>query len=111
MIRVLIAEDHSLVRAGLCRLIGECVCGRIGDHSDDEAARDWFIVHWLWAAEEVRRRGLARHLLHRALVEMRGAGYRHSAISTAWDNHRAALFYGNVGYHVVDWTYALGRRL
>ena len=91
------------------RQIGECRCGRIGDYSDDEAARDWFIVHWLWTAKEVRRRGLAKHLLQRALVEMHGAGYRHSTISTAWDNHRASLFYGNVGYHVVDWTYALGR--
>jgi hypothetical protein len=27
------------------------------------------------------------------------------------DNYRAALFYTNFGYHVVDWTYGLGRKL
>ena len=45
------------------------------------------------------------------MLEMRGVGYRHSAISTAADNHRAFLFYSNVGYHVSDWTFGLEKVL
>jgi hypothetical protein len=43
------------------------------------------------------------------MLELRRAGYRHAAISTALDNYRAALFYSNLGYQVVDWTYGYGR--
>ena len=44
-------------------------------------------------------------------VAVREAGYRHAAISTAWDNYRAFLFYTNYGFRVADWTYELGRDL
>ncbi len=35
----------------------------------------------------------------------REMGYRHAAISTAIENHRAFVFYSNVGFHVTDMTY------
>ena len=38
-------------------------------------------------------------------------GYRHGAISTAFDNDRAFLFYTNYGFRVVDWTYEFAREL
>lgn len=91
--------------------IGVCTCDRIADYTSDEAARDWFFTSWLGVEREHQGQGLGKYLLQRALMEMRGAGYRHAAISTAWDNYRAFVFYSNVGYHVVDWTYGLSRKL
>ena len=41
----------------------------------------------------------------------RERGYRHGAISTAFDNDRAFLFYTNHGFRVVDWTYEFAREL
>ncbi len=49
--------------------------------------------------------GLGRYLLQHALQEMHKVGYRHAAISSGLDNHRAFLFYNNCGYRTVDWTY------
>ena len=82
-----------------------------GEFSDADDAQDWFLTCWLHVAEEVQGKGLGRHLLQRALQEMHDIGYRHAAISTSSENFRAMLFYGNCGYRVVDWTYALGRTL
>ena len=45
------------------------------------------------------------------LTEARQVGYRHAAISTATDNHRALLFYANYGYQAVDWTRQFKRSL
>ena len=91
--------------------IGVCHCGRIADYTNDEPARDWFFVHWLAVDDPHQGRGLGKHLLASAFVENRAAGYRHGAISTAWDNYRAFVFYSNAGFHVVDWTYGLRREL
>jgi ribosomal protein S18 acetylase RimI-like enzyme len=91
--------------------IGVCasVCG--GEFSHMPEAQDWLFTTWLGVSDEFQGKGLGRYLLHRALQEMRGGGYRHASISTAWDNHRAFLFYSNYGYHVVDWTYGFRREL
>lgn len=93
------------------RRIGQCLCARVGDYTDDESARDWFFTIWIGVDDEFQGHGLGKHLLRRALVEMRGAGYRHAAISTREHNHRAFLFYSNFGYHVADWTHGFGRSL
>jgi GNAT superfamily N-acetyltransferase len=93
------------------RRIGTCHCERIADYTADPAAREWLFTSWLGVEQPFQGKGLGRCLLARALAEMRGAGYRHAAISTAWDNARAFLFYSNFGYHVVDWTYGYGRAL
>ena len=76
-----------------------------------EEAEDWFMTTWIGVEREFQGRGLGRHLLRRALIEMRRAGYRHAAISTERRNCRAFLFYANFGYRVVDWTYGYGREL
>ena len=44
-------------------------------------------------------------------MELHGIGYRHAAISTDLRNYRAALFYGNYGYRVVDYTYGWNKEL
>ena len=91
--------------------IGVCVCISGGESSQADDAQDWLFTTWLGVSEESQGKGLGRYLLQRALKEMYGVGYRHAAISTDWQNFRAFLFYSNCGYHVVDWTYALSRRL
>ncbi|MBN1346921.1 MAG: GNAT family N-acetyltransferase [Phycisphaerae bacterium] len=93
------------------KVIGECVCLSGGEFSRQEAAQDWFFVKWLGINDEYQGRGLGRHLLQRALAEMRAVGYRHAAISTDWKNHRAFVFYSNHGFRIVDWTYAWARDL
>ena len=92
-------------------LVGECVCESLGRPSYPDEADDWLFTDWIGVSESMRGQGLGRHLLRRALLEMHAIGYRHAAISTAWDNHRALLFYSNFGYRAVDWTYGLGRDL
>ena len=91
--------------------LGECVALSGGEYSRVDEAQDWLFIIWLGVSEEVRKHGLGRHLLQRALQEMRGKGYRHASISTSLTNHRAFLFYTNCGFHVVDWTYGFSREL
>ena len=85
--------------AGIC----ESICG--GEFSSQPDAQDWLHTVWLGVEDEFQGQGLGRYLLQYALQEMKKVGYRHAAISTAWDNHRAFLFYSNCGYRTVDWTY------
>ena len=82
-----------------------------GEISDAEAAQDWLFVIWLWVKDDLQGQGLGRHLLQRNLQEMHGVGYRHAAISTDWENHRAFLFYSNYGFHQADWTFCYRREL
>jgi len=91
--------------------LGVCACEGVGRYTDDPAAGEWFFVHWLGVERACQGRGLGKHLLERALVEHGAAGYRHGTISTAWDNYRAFVFYSNLGYRVVDWTYELRKEL
>ena len=90
--------------------VGVCWCASGGEFSHAAEAQDWWFVTWLGISEQMQGKGLGRYLLQRALLEMRGAGYRHAAISTSWHNYRAFLFYSNIGFHVVDWTYGLQKR-
>jgi len=88
------------------RRAGVCCSVSGGEFSRREGAQDWFCTEWLGIEGEFQGKGLGRHLLQRALLEMRGAGYRHAALSTDWHNYRALLFYTNYGYQVVDRTYS-----
>jgi len=91
--------------------IGVCDCESLAGPTRAEEAEDWFCVHWLGVNRAFRGRGLGKHLLRRALVEMRRAGYRHAAISTSLPNHRAFVFYSHFGYRFCDWTYGWKREL
>ena len=86
-------------QVGIC----ESICG--GEFSSHTDAQTWLHTVWLGIEDDFQGQGLGRYLLQYALQEMKKIGYRHAAISTAWDNHRAFLFYGNCGYRTVDWTY------
>lgn len=100
---VLAHQDGEQV--GIC----ESICG--GEFSSHPDAQDWFHTVWLGVEDDFQGQGLGRYLLQYTLQEMKKVGYRHAAISTAWDNHRAFLFYSNCGYRAVDWTYAFVKDL
>ena len=92
-------------QVGIC----ESVCG--GEFSSHPDAQDWLHTVWLGIEDDFQGQGLGRYLLQYELQEMKKIGYRHAAISTAWDNHRAFLFYSNCGYRTVDWTYGFVKDL
>ena len=85
--------------------VGECWSVSGGEFSSHPDAQNWLHTTWLGIEDEFQGQGLGRYLLQYELQEMHKIGYRHAAISTAWDNHRAFLFYSNCGYRTVDWTY------
>ena len=91
--------------------IGECHSLSATTFLPREMLDDWIFTQWLGVSEPFQGRGLGRYLLGHSLIEARKLGYRHAAISTALDNHRALLFYANFGYHAVDWTRKLSRTL
>jgi ribosomal protein S18 acetylase RimI-like enzyme len=91
--------------------LGVCMCVSCAEYNAAGADQEWAFTKWIGVADEAQGRGLGKHLLQRALRELQQVGYRHAAISTALHNHRAALFYSNLGYRVVDWTYGYERRL
>ena len=92
-------------QVGIC----ESLCG--GEFSSHPDAHAWLHTVWLGIEDDFQGQGLGRYLLQYALQEMKKIGYRHAAISTAWDNHRAFLFYSNCGYRTVDWTYEFVKNL
>jgi ribosomal protein S18 acetylase RimI-like enzyme len=93
------------------KVIGICQTESAAELNSCDAAQDWGVVHWLGVEREYRGHGLGKHLLSRALVELREAGYPHAAITTALDNHRAFVFYSNAGFRFADWTYGWRRSL
>lgn len=98
-------RDNFAVNAHLGEeKVGTCICWGGGEFASGAPAQEWVFTAWLWVDDSLQGRGLGRYLLLRALAEARAVGYRHAAISTDWTNHRAILFYGNIGYRAVDWT-------
>ena len=99
--------------------LGVCVTESGGNYSRDPAASD--IAFTTWLGVPVRNtatrlhpsqgKGLGKTLLAESLRVMKKMGYKHAAISTALYNHRAQLFYSNMGYALTDWTYSLQRVL
>ena len=85
--------------------VGECWSVSGGEFSSHPDAQNWLHTTWLGIEDAFQGQGLGRYLLQYELQEMHKIGYRHAAISTAWDNHRAFLFYSNCGYRTIDWTY------
>ena len=102
---LILSAKHGERQVGVCHSVSR------GDYTNAEAVQDWFFTEWIGVEPDVQGKGVGRYLLQRALLEMREAGYRHATISTARHNYRAALFYTNLGFRVVDWTYAYEREL
>ena len=95
----------------MIKRVGECWSVSGGEFSSHPEAQNWLHTTWLGIEDEFQGQGLGRYLLQYELQEMHKVGYRHAAISTAWDNHRAFLFYSNCGYRTVDWTYGFVKDL
>jgi GNAT superfamily N-acetyltransferase len=91
--------------------VGHCEIARPGEDFPRPHATDWCFCYALNIAEPWRGRGLGRFLLATGLAEIRKAGCKHAAISTDWDNYRAALFYANFGYRLIDRTFAFRKEL
>ena len=91
--------------------IGTCECVSCGEYSSHETAQEWVFTTWLGVAEPFQGKRIGAFLLEYALYEAHAIGYRNAAISTAWNNPRALVFYSNFGYRLTDWTYGLARDL
>ncbi|MDP6015041.1 MAG: GNAT family N-acetyltransferase [Candidatus Latescibacteria bacterium] len=87
------------------QILGTCVLKSGGETSQHDEAEAFAFCEWLGVQEPWQGKGLGRYLLAHALGAARERGYRHGAISTAFDNHRAFVFYSHHGFRVVDWTY------
>jgi GNAT superfamily N-acetyltransferase len=99
-------QDLTLRAVDGDRQLGECQSVSCQTFSRNEALKDWHFCNWLGVEEEIQGKGLGRHLLQQARLELHKVGYRHAGISTAWQNYRAFQFYSNDGYRLSDWTYA-----
>jgi GNAT superfamily N-acetyltransferase len=93
------------------RPIGGCECVSCGEYTHADEAQDWLFTTSLGLDEDSQGKGIGKYLLRTSLQAMHGVGYRHATISTAWDNHRAFLFYSNFGYRLSEWTHGYGRTL
>ena len=101
---------HVAAKVGHAK-IGECALKSAGDYGNSEESRATVFVCWLGVEDAFQGLGWGRFLLHTGLDEARRIGFRHTAISTWWRNHRALLFYANDGYDVVDTAYEFGKDL
>ena len=84
------------------REVGVCLyrtLARISDHPD--AAR-WGYLMWLHVDEPLRRHGIARHLLTRALRHLSEQGCDGCWLTTGADNWPAQPLYLALGFEIVD---------
>lgn len=93
------------------RLSGICESTSIGHYQRAEEAQDQFFVWWIGVEEEAQGQGWGRYLLQRTHYEMQKIGYRHALLGTNLNNHRALMFYTNMGYRVVNTSYELIKNL
>jgi ribosomal protein S18 acetylase RimI-like enzyme len=82
--------------------VGVCVYGTLTHVTDDPAAQRWGYAHWLHVGPGLRRRGVARHLLTRALAEMAAQGWAGCWLTTGADNWAAQPLYLSLGFEIVD---------
>ncbi len=101
---------HVSARLGDAK-IGECALKSSGDYGASAESQATIFVCWLGIEDDFQGRGWGRCLLRTGLAEAKRIGYRHTAISTEYRNHRALLFYANDGYDMVDTAYAFGKGL
>lgn len=91
--------------------VGECECVSVGTFSQHPEAQDWIYTSWIGIEEKFRGQGHGKYLLQYTLQEMQKVGYRHAILNTVRDNYRALLFYTDLGYKIVDWTYEYAKDL
>jgi GNAT superfamily N-acetyltransferase len=89
--------------------IGQCLLDSGAESSTADEAHEFAFCNILGVEESYQGSGLGRFLLAHAMCLAKERGYRHGAISTAYDNDRTFLFYSNHGFRVADWTYEFTR--
>jgi GNAT superfamily N-acetyltransferase len=93
------------------RWLGQCEMLRFGKEMSRPEAAEWCYCHNLEVDKSVQGRGLGKFLLARGLAEMKRAGCRHASICTNRHNHRAYLFYTNLGFKFSDRTVGFRKKL
>ncbi|UCH36481.1 MAG: GNAT family N-acetyltransferase [Armatimonadota bacterium] len=113
-----ITIGHKVMATGLAvralrgtQEVGVCGMARAGEDFPRTNASDWCFCYELHVEESLRGHGLGKFLLATGLGEMKSLGCPHAAISTDWDNYRAALFYANVGYRLIDRTFSFRKEM
>ncbi len=97
-IRVKAAIDGQAI--GSCR-------SQSGRTYADQDSLDWLsYTRWIGVKESYRRKGIGRHLLRRALHEMRCEGYKSAALNCREENHAAVSLYLSEGYRTRDTSLA-----
>jgi len=91
--------------------IGVCEIPTLGSDEWRPELKEWCFCTGLHLDEEMQGKGLGKYLLARGLREARARGPRHALISTDWNNHRAYLFYTNLGFRFLDRTFGFSRDL
>lgn len=89
--------------------VGLCIYATAAGATDDPRGAQVGYVHWLWADERVRRRGVARALMLRALAHLRSLGCEACWLGTGADNWPAQPLYLSLGFAVVDGTASFAR--
>jgi ribosomal protein S18 acetylase RimI-like enzyme len=92
--------------------VGVCDYGRLDERvSDDPAAAQWGYIWGLDVVEPMRRRGIGRLLMHRALAHLSAQGCRGCWLTTDATNWPAQALYLTLGFEVVDASTCFGRTL
>jgi ribosomal protein S18 acetylase RimI-like enzyme len=84
------------------RTLAECGVKLLGNHYDDPRAATIGYIDWLWVDESLRRRGVARMLMQRALALLKRQGYTTCWLTTGATNWPAQPLYLSLGFRVVD---------
>jgi ribosomal protein S18 acetylase RimI-like enzyme len=84
------------------RELAACYVKLLGGYYDDPRAASIGYVDWLWVDESLRRRGVARMLMHRALTVLKRRGCATCWLTTTADNWPAQPLYLSLGVSVVD---------
>ena len=91
--------------------VGQCCIISSAETQRCEEVEDRGFMDWLGVEEPWQGKGVGKFLLQQTLNDSYALGYRRMGISTAWDNHRAFVFYSNFGFEVSDWTYGWSKKL
>ncbi|MBT4499385.1 MAG: GNAT family N-acetyltransferase [Gemmatimonadetes bacterium] len=83
-------------------LIGICEGHSLGLWGSSDRSHATAVLGPMDVEDAFQGRGWGRFLADAMLGEARELGYRHTATSTQQENHRAQLFYTNMGYRVTD---------
>jgi ribosomal protein S18 acetylase RimI-like enzyme len=89
--------------------LGLCIYSTVEHAADDPRGARTGYIHWLWTDERLRRRGVARALMLRALEHLRSEGCEVCWLGTGADNWPAQSLYLALGFAVVDGTVSFVR--